>query len=95
MKLEELYWDDRNIEKVHGRATPEEVEEAVFDPSTLCLRVTSGEDSEYRRYAYLGLTDAGRFLAVFVDHLGRGVGRPISVRDMDDKERRRFKSRGK
>ena len=95
MRWVEPQWDDNNWEKVTRRATSDEVETVIFDRASLISRVRSGEDSEYIRYAVLGLTDEGRYLTVIVDFLGNGVVRPVSARDMDDAERSRFKSRGK
>jgi uncharacterized DUF497 family protein len=91
----EPLWDDANIEKLSRRATAEEVEAVIFDPSSLIIRARGGEDPDYRRYACLGVTDEGRYLTVFLDYLGRGLVRPVSVREMDDAERSRFKSGGK
>lgn len=91
----EPLWDDANIEKLSSRATADEVEAVIFDPSSIVIRARSGDDPDYRRYACLGVTDEGRYLTVFVDHVGRGIVCPVSVREMDDSERSRFKSRGK
>ena len=95
MRWVEPMWDDANIEKLSRRATADEVEAVIFDPSSMIVRARSGEDPDYRRYACLGVTDEGRYLTVFVDYIGQGIVRPVSVREMDDAERGRFKSRGK
>lgn len=92
LRLDELVWDEWNEEHIarHG-VDPEEVEQAVFDPSAMFLR-TRGEDP---RYLVLGLTDAGRYLFVVVESMGRARGYAITARDMTDGEKRRFKARGK
>lgn len=67
-----MVWTETNIEKTGRRATQAEIEQAVFDPATLTFRVKGPDD--YRRYAFLGLTEEGRYLTVIVDYLGRGQG---------------------
>lgn len=93
LKLDELLWDAWNEEHVlrHG-VEPREVEEAVFDASSLVLR-TRGKDQT--RYVILGLTDAGRYLFVVLEPQAGNRAYVITARDMDDGERRRFKTRGK
>jgi len=54
------------------------------------------EEDEERRDVYLALgqTDSGRYLAVFYILKKNRVVLPISARDMDDKERRRYGRKG-
>lgn len=85
--IEELLWDDRNEEHISRRATAEEVEEAVFDPASFFLRTKQG------RYLVYGLTDGGRYLMVVLEPLSGQRAYPITVREMTDVEKRRFKSR--
>lgn len=86
-QIDELLWDDRNEEHISRRATPEEVEETVFDLASLFLRTKQG------RYLVFGLTDAGRYLMVVLEPLSGRRAYPITVREMTDAEKRRFKSR--
>ncbi len=62
MRIDELIWDAWNEEHLARHPVePEEVEEAVFDPSSLFFATTrEGE----RRCLVLGLTEAGRYLLV-------------------------------
>lgn len=92
MRIDELIWDPWNEEHVrrHG-VEPEEVEEAVFDPSTIFLRTRSARSA--RRYIALGLTEAGRHLFVVLDPFGDGRAYSVTARDMTDGERRWFKRR--
>ena len=93
LKLDELLWDEWNEDHVlrHG-IEPREVEEAVFDASSLVHR-TRGRDQP--RYVILGLTDAGRYLFVVLEPQTGNRAYVITARDMSDGERRRFKARGK
>lgn len=66
------------------QVTPEEVDEALYDPRARLLR---GRGGFYRLYAR---SEAGRMLlAVLVDEGGRVAG-PVTARDMTDAERRRY-----
>lgn len=91
MRIDELLWDDWNEDHIakHG-VDPAEVEDAVFDPSSMVLR-TRG--TEQRRYIILGLTEAGRYLLVVLELAGRGGAYPVTARDMTDDEKHRFKTR--
>ncbi len=88
MRIEELLWDDENIEHVrrHG-ITEEEVEQVVFDPATRKER-TGGRFS-IRRYLFWGTSMAGRYLLVVLDHLGDVLFRPVTARDMTEGEKKR------
>ncbi len=84
-------WDEGNEEHVldHG-VDPVEVEEAVLDPVRVVVHVysTPGE----RRRGVVGATDAGRIL--FVVYVMRGGKiRPVTARDADRPDRRRYRKR--
>ncbi|MCL4508025.1 MAG: BrnT family toxin [Chloroflexi bacterium] len=65
--------------------TLEEVEEAYAgDPLVLRGR----EDS----YVVYGRTDAGRYLIIFLYPRGQGVFALATARDMEDRERRRYRA---
>lgn len=87
MRIDGFEWDEGNIEKnlFKHNVTPEEAEEAFYSDPRKVFKARHG------RYHLYGQTDAGRILfAVFV--LKGTVVRVISVRDMDKKERKIYKS---
>jgi uncharacterized DUF497 family protein len=61
-----------------------ELEEVCFHSGSLVFR-------RGRRYILLGQTEAGRYLFVAVERVGRYKGKVITARDMDDAERRRYR----
>jgi uncharacterized DUF497 family protein len=78
-----LHWDETNVEHIarHG-LDPEEVEEVCLDQTTLFTRAGR------RRYQAIGQTAAGRYLTVFLDHLGAGRYYPVTARPSTERERR-------
>src|SRR6266581_2449668 len=83
MEIRGLLWDDANVEHIaRHHVTPGEVEEVCAEEETLYTRIGR------RRCQAIGQTGAGRYLAVFLDHLGRGNYYPVTVRPADDRERR-------
>jgi len=88
--IQELQWDEENEAHIarHGVAI-EEVEDLCFGPHW-ALRAKGG-----RRRALYGQTAGGRYLLAILESVGRGVYRPVTARDMTDRERRRYRlSRG-
>ena len=83
--IRSLLWDDWNVEHIarHG-VNPGEVEEVCLDEETLFFRAGR------RRYRAIGRTVAGRYLTVFLDHMGGGDYYPVTARPADDGERRLF-----
>lgn len=88
MRVEGLVWDEKNIPHIlrHG-ITPKEVEEAYFDSKPL---VEKGRGGSRKLYYLLSQSKAGRYIFVVFEYLGRRKARPITARDMDDSERRRY-----
>ena len=83
MKIIKCLWKDQFVAKLawkHAVAT-DEVEQ-VFR--------ANGHYREEHVYRALGQTDAGRYLAVFFVYKHDGQALPISAREMDSKERRRY-----
>ncbi|MGZ8843894.1 MAG: BrnT family toxin [Pyrinomonadaceae bacterium] len=81
-------WDDDNIDHVALHHVETDEAEAVFDNKPLILR-TQGD-----KYLAIGQTNEGRYLAiVFVRKPGRT--RVITARDLNDREKKRFKLRRK
>jgi hypothetical protein len=87
-KFLHLVWDDDNVWHIGGhQVSPDEVEQVLYGSNM----VRRGREQGI--YLVLGQTDAGRYLFAAVRDFGRGVGRVITARDMDDKERNLFKRR--
>lgn len=84
-------WDEGNEEHVarHG-VEPFEVEEALLDSRRFGVEAydVPGES----RRAVVGATDAGRILFV-VYAMRRERVRPITARDADDNDKRRYRRR--
>jgi uncharacterized DUF497 family protein len=91
LRIKEIIWLDRFVEKMerkHGVATSEV--EQILHGKQKVRRVARGNVGGEDVYLALGQTDGGRYLAVFyILKKDRSV-LPISARDMDDKERRRY-----
>lgn len=87
MKIDELDWDDNNIEHIarHG-VTPQEVEEVCFG---FHIYVREGG----KRYVISGQSASGRYLNVVVERVGKGIFRAITAFEMSDKYKRRYKKR--
>ena len=87
MRLVRLCWDDENREHIarHG-VSSQEVEEACRGRPKV-LRGRCG------RYLVLGRTAEGRYLLVVLTYLGRGEARPITAREMDERERALFRGK--
>lgn len=93
MRIDELVWDEANIEHVaRHNVTLAEIEEAVFDDRPVSLR------ARHRRYAIYACTIAGRYVVTFIERAateGRGgpaTYRPVTARDMTESERRRYRT---
>ena len=88
----EYDWDDGNIDKIRDRhgVEPDEVEEAIGDSHGFGIPAynVGGE----RRYGWIGATESGRVLEIVYTMRNRKV-RPISARDADATEKRRYRSR--
>lgn len=92
-RIRRLFWRPDRVEHIarHG-VNPYEVEEALFgDSQGLLLKVGPAErDLEETVYRYLGRTATGRYLFVALIYMGQGEALPLSARDMDGAERRRY-----
>lgn len=89
MTIEEIAWDDEQIDHIerHG-VTSEEVEEVCFSRP---LIVRGRGRRKRRSYWALGQTGEGRHLLVVFRYLSRGKARVITARDMSPAERRRYR----
>lgn len=86
MVIRKLVWDGWNINHIaRHNVEPEEVDE-VCQSRNLFER---GRDGTYQ---ITGQTESGRYLNIVVVPRGNGFY-PVTARDADDKERRRFKKK--
>lgn len=91
MKIVEFLWKEQFVEKLERKhqVITDEVEE-VFRNAPRFNFITKGQITGENVYRALGQTDDGRYLAVFFIYKRGGKALPISARDMDAKERRRY-----
>lgn len=87
MRIRYLKWDRDNIEHIRRhRVTQEEVEEVC--KGRFWLR--RGRD---RRHLFFGQTYAGRYLFLVMREVEKGVFRPITARDMTEREKQAYRKR--
>lgn len=86
MYIGELEWDDYRIEHIaqHG-VEIEEVWETCEDPFHLARR------QGHCRFLLYGQTEDGRYIFVVLEHIEDSVYKPITARDMTDREKRSFR----
>lgn len=91
--IKELWWRDDRVEHI-GRheVSPDEFEEALFEDRRGILKFAdeSESDPSNRMYRHLGRTGAGRYLFLVLMYYGEGTALPVTARDMNDAERRRY-----
>jgi uncharacterized DUF497 family protein len=83
--VEELIWDDRNLEHIarHGVSR--------FEVEQVCYSDAFIKRTRNQLLAVYGQTESGRYLIVFLGRRGQGVYYPVTARDMIDRERRAFR----
>ena len=86
MYITELDWDDYRIEHIaqHG-VEPDEVWDACEDLFHLARR------QGHNRYLLYGQTGDGRYVFAVLEHVEGSVYKPITARDMTDREQKRFR----
>ncbi len=86
IQFRRLRWNNWNIEHIarHG-VTPEEVEEACLSDFLVLI-------GKKGRVLLLGLSQAGRMLAVVLHDEGEGVYYPVTARSASRKERRQYRA---
>ena len=91
MKIVECLWKDQFVEKLAQKhqVSIDEVEE-VFRNKPRFSFIAKGKVASEDVYWALGQTDAGRYLTIFFIYKGDGIAMPISARDMNAKERKRY-----
>jgi len=92
-KVTRLLWDGEILEKVRRKhkLTPREVEEACFNPKRLVLK--GPRRGRKKRYLVYSRTDAGRYILVVLELLGKGRARVITARDLKAHEKRFYRER--
>ncbi len=86
MFISELDWDDYRIEHIARHSIdPEEVWEVCLDSRHLAHREGP------TRFRIYGQTRSGRYLFIVVERLQTTVYRPITARDMTEKEKQGFR----
>ena len=87
MRIEELAWDDENIEHIgrHG-VNPQEVED-------VCFGMHLSQREKAQRYILSGQSAEGRFLNVVIERIGKGLFRPITAFQMSENYEQRYKKR--
>ncbi|MEW6104379.1 MAG: BrnT family toxin [bacterium] len=90
MKISQILWDEGSIYHiVKHNISPREVEEAIFEGKPLILK------SKEKRYIVLSRILAGRYLTIVCAFKMKGRVKVITVRDMDEKERKYYQRGGK
>jgi len=91
MRLHEVIWKDRVIDKIEGKhgVSTDEVEEVLFGKPHV-RRAQKGHIKGEDLYAAYGQTENGRSLIVFFIRKEQTAALPVSARDMTDSERRYY-----
>ena len=91
IKVNEIIWKETFVEKIESKhhVTTFEVEEILYGGNKV-YRIAKGDVQSEDVYLALGKTSAGRYLSVFFILKKNRRALPISARDMDDKERRKY-----
>lgn len=86
-------WDEYNSEHIAGHGiSQEDAEDALLDPRRLSAAAYDSDGEERR--AIIGATSAGRLLFVVVTRRD-GLIRVVTARDAIDREKKRYRTRGK
>jgi uncharacterized protein len=96
MRIEEIIWIERFVEKIEVKhhVTTDEVEE-VLRNAPFVRRQQKGHIKGEDLYAAYGQADAGRYLMVFFIHKPNSAALPISARDMTESERKYYEQQKK
>ena len=91
MRIDELVWDDWNVDHIadHG-VEPEEVEEVCKMRRHIARRaaITPYGLTRYRVY---GRTYDGRYLFIVLDRLRGHSFYPVTARDMAEREKKKYR----
>jgi uncharacterized DUF497 family protein len=91
IKIDRIIWKDTFIKKIENKhhVNIVEVEEILYGKKKV-YRMARGDVKNENVYMALGNTMAGRYLSVFFIMKKNSEVLPISARDMDNKERRKY-----
>ena len=91
VKINKIIWKETFVEKIESKhhVTMFEVEEILHGKKKV-YRIEKGDVKGEDVYLALGKTCTGRFLSVFFILKKNHNVLPISARDMDSKERRKY-----
>lgn len=91
LKINRIIWKEIFINKNENKhhVTMKEVEEILYGKKKV-FRMAKGDVKGENVYLALGNTRAGRYLSVFFILKKNNEVLPISARDMDNKERRKY-----
>ncbi len=91
MKIETIIWKQKFVDKIAKKhhVSVAEVEEILYGKKKV-YRISKGDVKGEKLYLALGETNSGRYLSIFFILKQNNSVLPISARDMDNKERRRY-----
>jgi uncharacterized DUF497 family protein len=94
MKIVECLWKEQFIEKLERKhnVSAYEVEEVLLSNPHFDF-VAKGHVAGENVYWALGQTEAGRYLTIFFVYKRAGRAMPISARDMNARERKRYEKK--
>ncbi|MDO9332925.1 MAG: hypothetical protein Q7T57_00160 [Dehalococcoidales bacterium] len=87
MRISELIWNDENVGHIarHG-VNPLEVED-------VCFGAHLSQKERNDRYILGGQTEAGRYLNVVVEKIGKEIYRPVTAFEMSETYKGRYRKR--
>ena len=90
MKITELLWDNETIEHIARHSVrPDEVEGMIFsEPNPL---IEKGREKDI--YLVQGQTGSGRYLFVVIKAIGKGKAKPITAREMSERDKEHYRRR--
>jgi uncharacterized DUF497 family protein len=91
LKINRIIWKEIFIQKIENKhqVIIAEVEEILYGKKKV-YRMAKGDVKGENVYLALGKTTSGRYLSVFFILKKNNEVLPISARDMDNKERRKY-----
>lgn len=96
MIIKKIKWSNDRIDHIARHyISPEEVEEAVFDDPCNLIQVLKAAERDQRQkiYRLLGVSGSGKYITFIFIYEKSGVAYPVTAREMDNKERRRYLER--
>lgn len=89
MFITEIIWLPNIVDKLAWKhhVHPKEVEEILFEPSSLYRKVESGHREGENVYSSMGQTEGGRYLIIFFVYKKNQHALILSAREMEQKER--------